>query len=111
VRAIVGLSQSPEAVGEVFNIGSTEEVTIQNLAERVKRLTGSTSEVVYVPYEEAYEAGFEDMRRRIPDTSKIQRVINWKPRHSLDATLSEVIRYFQERDSQEEMPLGVYQAI
>jgi UDP-glucose 4-epimerase len=111
VRAIVGLSQSQEAVGEVFNIGSTEEVTIRDLAERVKQLTGSTSEIVYVPYEEAYEAGFEDMRRRIPDTSKIQRVINWKPRHSLDATLSEVIRYFKERDSLEEMPLGIYQAI
>src|SRR5690242_4802020 len=75
VDALVKLAQEPRAVGEVFNIGNTEEVTIRELAERVKRLTGSNSAVQLVPYDEAYEAGFEDMPRRVPDISKVHNLV------------------------------------
>ena len=81
----------PGRSGEVFNIGSNEEVTIRSLAERVKALTGSDSEIVYVPYEEAYGEGFEDMPRRVPDISKIGNLIGYRPTRSLDEILQGVI--------------------
>ncbi len=81
--------------GEVFNIGSNEEVTIRELAERVKARTGSHSEIVLIPYEQAYEAGFEDMRRRVPDLRKIEAVIGWQPRTSLDETIDQIVAFFQ----------------
>jgi UDP-glucose 4-epimerase len=80
--------------GQVFNIGSHEEVTILQLAERVKVRTGSASEIVLIPYEDAYEAGFEDMRRRVPDVNKINDVTGWQPTTSLDATIDQIIAYF-----------------
>lgn len=91
VRALADLMQNDGAVGEVFNVGSTEEVTILELAERVRGACGSESEIRYVPYEEAYEAGFEDMRRRIPDTSKVEDLIGWRPTRTLDEILADVI--------------------
>ena len=75
----------------MFNIGSTDEITIAELALRVKKLTGSSSEIIYVPYDEAYEVGFEDMKRRVPDISKIQQVIGYSPSVTLDETLLAVI--------------------
>ncbi len=81
--------------GEVFNIGSNEEVTIYELAERVKARTGSNSEIVLIPYEQAYEAGFEDMRRRVPDLRKIEAAIGWKPRTTLDETIDQIVAFFQ----------------
>ena len=93
VPAIIALTRHPDAVGQVFNIGSTEEITILELAQRVKALTGSDSEIVFVPYEEAYGEGFEDMRRRVPDLSKISRLIGYRPQISLDETLRRVIDY------------------
>ena len=72
-RAMVALIDEPRAVGQVFNIGNGAEITIGELAERIKTLTGGRSEIVHVPYDEAYEAGFEDMPRRVPDISQIQR--------------------------------------
>ena len=81
--------------GEVFNIGSNEEVTIYELAERVKARTGSNSEIVLIPYEQAYEAGFEDMRRRVPDLRKIEATIGWRPRTTLDETIDQIIAFFQ----------------
>ena len=95
VRAIIALSECDEAVGQVFNVGTQEEVTILELAERVKERAGSSSEIVLIPYSEAYEEGFEDMRRRVPDTSKIRRLVGWQPEKSLDQTLDEVIAYFR----------------
>jgi UDP-glucose 4-epimerase len=80
--------------GQVFNIGSNEEVTILELAERVKARTGSVSEIVLVPYEDAYEAGFEDMRRRVPDVGKINRATGWQPTTPLDKTIDQIIAYF-----------------
>ncbi len=93
VDALVKLASHPGAVGQVFNVGSTEEVTIRQLAEKVIALTGSRSEIVYVPYEEAYAPGFEDMRRRVPDLEKIHQLVDYAPRYSLEDTLLRVINY------------------
>ena len=84
VEALLGMIEAPEAEGQVFNVGSQEEVSIRELAERVRALTGSLSEIVLVPYDEAYEAGFEDMQRRRPDTSKIHGLLGWSPTRNLD---------------------------
>jgi UDP-glucose 4-epimerase len=91
VGALVKLMDHPGAVGEVFNVGNDEEVSIAGLAERVRRLTGSRSEIVRVPYEEAYGEGFEDMPRRVPDLSKIGALIGYRPTRSLDEILGDVI--------------------
>lgn len=96
VRAIIALAEKDEAVGQVFNVGSQEEIRIIGLAQRVKERTGSASEVVMVPYDQAYEQGFEDMHRRMPDTGKIEKLAGWKPQKSLDQTLDEVIQYFRQ---------------
>jgi UDP-glucose 4-epimerase len=97
VSALVALPREPRAVGGVFNIGNTEEVTILQLAERVKALAGSSSPIVTVPYDQAYEAGFEDMPRRVPDIGKIAALIGYRPRVGLDETLRLVIRFYQAR--------------
>jgi UDP-glucose 4-epimerase len=97
VGALVKLMDKEEAVGQVFNIGSSEEVTILGLAERVKELTNSGSEITFVPYDEAYEEGFEDMPRRVPDTSKINALVGFRPRMSLDGILQSVINFHSGR--------------
>ncbi len=96
VDATVKLASHAEAIGQVFNIGSTEEVTIRELAERVIAATSSQSKIIYVPYEEAYAPGFEDMRRRVPDLGKIHRLIGYEPRYTLDDTIRRVIDYERE---------------
>jgi UDP-glucose 4-epimerase len=93
IDAINKLSSNPAAVGQVFNIGSIEEVTIRELAELVIAATGSQSKVIYVPYEEAYAPGFEDMRRRVPDLTKVHQLIGYEPRFTLEATLKRVIDF------------------
>jgi len=93
VGALIRLIESQSAVGEVYNIGSEKEVTILELAERVKSLTGSDSRIVFTPYEQAYEEGFEDMLRRVPDLSKIHRLIDYQPTVDLDEILESVIDY------------------
>jgi UDP-glucose 4-epimerase len=96
VDALVDLMLLGEpAYGEVFNVGSTEEVTIRELAERIKTKTGSRAAIVCVPYEEAYEEGFEDMQRRVPSTAKIEAAIGWRPTKTLDDILADVIEYQQ----------------
>jgi len=94
VGALIKLMEHPEAVGQVFNIGSNEEVTILELAKRVKELTNSTSEIIFVPYDEAYEEGFEDMPRRIPDISKTNALVGFRPEMKLDGILQQVISYY-----------------
>lgn len=93
VRAIITLAESDKAVGEVFNVGTQEEITILDLARRVKERASSQSEIIFVPYSEAYEEGFEDMRRRMPDTTKISNLIGWQPEKVLEQTLDEIIAY------------------
>ena len=96
VQAIHDLSENPAAVGQVFNIGSNEEVTIAELAARVRQRTGSNSEIQYISYDEAYEAGFEDFRRRVPSLDKIRSIIEWEPTTTLDETLDQMIAYQRE---------------
>ncbi len=95
VRALADLLERDDLFGEVFNIGSCEEVTIMELAERVKALSGSESEILRIPYEEAYQEGFEDMLRRVPDTSKIERAIGWRGTRDLDEILGDVMASVQ----------------
>ncbi len=95
VRAVVQLSQEPKAIGEIFNVGSSEEITIVDLAKRIALRAGSQSEIKMIPYDQAYEAGFEDMRRRVPSTEKIKAAIGWQPTIQLDQTLDEVIAQFR----------------
>jgi UDP-glucose 4-epimerase len=91
VEAVIRLLGTPEAVGEVFNIGNDREVTIGGLAEMVRAETGSSSEIVYVPYEEAYAEGFEDMFRRVPSLQKLESMIGFRPSIPLSAIISDVV--------------------
>lgn len=93
VGALIKVMDHPDAVGQVFNIGSTEEISIFALAEKVKELTGSKSEIVFMPYDEAYEEGFEDMPRRVPDISKIKQLVGFHPEMALDGILQSVISF------------------
>ncbi|PYY12462.1 MAG: nucleoside-diphosphate sugar epimerase [Acidobacteria bacterium] len=93
VGAMIQIVQHPSAVGNVYNLGSNQEVTILELAERVKQLTASDSPIVLVSYDKAYEEGFEDMMRRVPDLSKVQELIGYSPRRDLDTMLQSVIDY------------------
>lgn len=97
VGALVKLMDHEDAVGHVFNIGSNQEISISQLAERIKELTASESEIVYIPYSEAYEEGFEDMPRRVPDVSKIASLVGFAPKTDLDGILKQVIAYHSER--------------
>jgi UDP-glucose 4-epimerase len=95
VDALIKLSQEPRAIGEVYNVGNTEEVTMSDLAERVKRMAKSDSPIHYVPYDEAYEAGFEDMPRRVADISKLHALIGYQPKLGLDEIICRVIEHFR----------------
>jgi UDP-glucose 4-epimerase len=97
VDALIALAQEPRAVGEVFNIGNTEEVSIRGLADRVKSITGSDSPIQYVPYDQAYEAGFEDMPRRVPDISKIAALIGYRTTLNLDEIIGRVVEHMRQR--------------
>jgi UDP-glucose 4-epimerase len=97
VDALIRLAAEPSAIGQVFNIGNGHEITIEQLAEKVRTMTGSRSAIVKIPYDEAYESGFEDMPRRVPDIGKIQRAIGYEPRVGLDDIIARVIDYFQKR--------------
>jgi UDP-glucose 4-epimerase len=91
VGALVELVRHDGAVGEVFNVGSQQEISILELAKKIKAMVGSDSEIVFVPYDEAYEEGFEDMPRRVPDIAKLSRLIGYAPKVSLDRILERVI--------------------
>jgi UDP-glucose 4-epimerase len=99
VEALIKLMDHADSVGQVYNIGSTEEISIAKLAEKVKELTNSDSEIIFVPYDEAYEEGFEDMPRRVPDTSKIKQLVGFQPKMKLEGILQSVIDYHSGRPS------------
>ncbi len=96
VRGLIALVQEPRAIGEVFNIGNDSEISIRALAEKIKSLTGSSSPIATIPYEEAYEAGFEDMARRVPDLRKIKQLVGYEPTIQLDQILQSVISHEQQ---------------
>ena len=95
VAALIGLMNEPRAEGDVFNVGNGEEISIEGLARKIKEMTGSSSAIEYVPYEQAYGTGFEDMQRRTPNISKIQSAIGYQPKMTLEETLKSVINYFK----------------
>lgn len=116
VRAIIGLAECPEAAGQVFNIGSTEEIAILELARKVLQIVDSLQDnalnpqhssaqqvghgghrIIFVPYDQAYEVGFEDMRRRVPDISKIKALIGWEPKIPLEETLLKIVKFYRSR--------------
>jgi len=97
VHAMMKFMETPQSVGEVFNLGSQEEISIKALAEKIITLTESSSKIVYIPYDEAYEEGFEDMQRRVPDTTKANHLIGFKPSIHLDEILEMVIAEFHSK--------------
>jgi UDP-glucose 4-epimerase len=99
VGCLMKLVAEPKAIGQVFNIGNKEEVTILKLAEMVKARTGSSSSIVFVPYDKAYEAGFEDMPRRVPDLRKVHDLVGYEPKVQLDEIITRVIEYFRSQQS------------
>ncbi len=96
VTGLKALMNEPKAEGQVFNIGNTEEITIEDLAVKVKGITNSNSKIEYIPYEDAYEQGFEDMRRRMPDLSKINEYVGYAPKFNLENILERVVKYYEE---------------
>ena len=95
VQAIVKLMETKEAEGQVFNVGNSDEITITELAQKVCQLTKSSSEITYTSYEKVYGRGFEDMRRRTPDATKLHEMTGFSPTTSIDAILEKVIDFFK----------------
>jgi UDP-glucose 4-epimerase len=96
VQALTELAMEPEAVGRVFNIGNTEELSIGELARLVKRLTGSASPIVFVPYDQAYEEGFEDIERRVPSVAALHQLTGFKPQRDINDILRDVIAFWRQ---------------
>src|SRR5215470_11218361 len=97
VGALVKLVNEPKAIGQVVNIGATQETSILALAERIRDLCGSKSPIRFIPYDQAYESGFEDMPRRVPDLTRVRSLIGYEPRYEIDDILSQVIDYFRRK--------------
>jgi len=91
ISGVVSLLNNDKSIGEVFNIGGVGEISILDLADKVIKLTGSASKVVKIPYENAYPEGYEDMQRRVPDISKIEKYTNWKPQFNLDQAIVDIL--------------------
>jgi nucleoside-diphosphate-sugar epimerase len=107
VGALVGLMEHPSAVGQIFNIGNTEEVSILDLAKRVIKLTNSSSTITMVPYDVAYEAGFEDMARRIPDLTRVKSLIGYQPKVGLDEIIVRIAEHFRENAAEPELSTSI----
>jgi len=95
VKAILILASDEKAIGEVYNVGGVGETTIKQLAEKIIERTKSTSAITYTAYDDAYPAGYEDMQRRVPDTTKIKNAIGWSPKHTLDSIIDDVAAEFR----------------
>ena len=98
VNALIQLAQTREAIGEIFNVGGTEEMSIRDLAYLVKQVTKSKSEVIFVPYDQAYEKGFEDMERRVPSIEKIHSLIGYKPTLDVVGITTRVVEHLKSRE-------------
>lgn len=96
ISAVTRLANDKKCVGEIFNLGNPNSISIEELAVKIKRLTGSKSTIVHIPYDRAYEKGFEDMRHRKPDIGKLKKFINFEPHYSIDDILKDVIDYFKD---------------
>jgi UDP-glucose 4-epimerase len=92
---MIKLMETKEAEGEIYNIGNDENISIEELAHIIKEMTKSRSKIEYIKYEDAYEEGFEDMRRRVPDLTKIKDIIDYQPKHDLKNILTRIIEYFE----------------
>ena len=99
VEALIGLMKSTEAEGQVFNVGARGEISINDLALKITELTGSTSEIIRIPYDQAYEVGFEDMQRRRPDIRKINALLGWEPTRDLDDVINDVAADLKSRST------------
>ena len=97
VRTLIQLVNEPLAVGQVFNVGSQEEVTIEQLAQTILKITESKSQITYIPYEKAYEEGFEDMQRRVPDTTKVKNLIGFKTTYTLPQIIEDIVKYLKRK--------------
>ena len=95
IKTLVKLMNNKDAVGQVFNIGSQEEISVENLAKKIIEITKSKSKLVYISYEKAYEEGFEDMQRRVPDTSKVNKLVGFKPTIDLEGIIKSVVEYYK----------------
>lgn len=101
VAAAIKLMETPKAIGRVFNIGNSKGISIADLAKKIKELTGSASEIIFIPYDQAYEEGFEDMRIRVPDLSRAKETIGYEPKVELDEILKRVIAHFKAHEEAE----------
>jgi UDP-glucose 4-epimerase len=99
VDALVLLMDSKESIGQAFNIGSTNEITITELAQKVIKLTNSTSEIIYKNHSEVFGDHFEEPQRRVPDISKIKKIVGWQPKQSLDEVIIEITEYLKANDA------------
>lgn len=97
IRGVLALSKSSKAIGQVFNVGATERITIKELAHKIKKMTNSKSEIQFIPYSKAYSEGFEDMMRRMPNISKIKKTVGFTPKFTLDETLKRIIQWKKTR--------------
>ena len=93
---MIRLMNTKKAEGQIFNIGNDKEITIEALAQKIKKMAGSNSKIEFIKYEDAYEEGFEDMRHRKPDLTKIKEYIDYKPKYNLDQILERIITYFEQ---------------
>jgi len=100
VRGFMGLYDNPDAIGQVFNIGNDEEITISELAELIIEITDSSSEIEYIPNDQVYDGKFADLQRRVPDLQKINRFIGYKPQMSLRGTIESVVDYYQNQGAE-----------
>lgn len=92
VEALIAISRSPKTIGEIINIGNTDEISIKELAEKIILMTGSKSQIVFKKYDEVYESNFEDMQRRVPNIEKIKRLVGWTPKRKLDDIIRDVVQ-------------------
>lgn len=99
ISALTKLIEEPRAIGEVFNIGSQEEITIEQLAKEIIKITKSKSRIEYIPYEKAYEEGFEDMQRRVPDISKINKLIGFRPTYNLPEIIKDIVSHLNDSEN------------